>query len=151
MKLKTYGITELKEHLLNFSAFPEKDISELNRKRANAFRDFLIDSLRNGTIPVEPIKDESHKPLYDTGKLAENCEVEEISAWIYKVGYFDTNKNKPDGTTLTYPEIAIVQSSGFNNGRAVVVPRPFFDIAWRMWNESGKDEKIVDEWYNNLK
>lgn len=127
----------------------EKKIDKLNLKRGNRFREFMINNLQRGLIPLEPIRDQSHNPLYDTGKLAEEIEVKLVDKSV-EVGYFESNTNRPEGTELTYTEIAIVQSLGFNNGRGVVLPRPFLNIGLRLYSETDIDDRIVDEFIKNV-
>lgn len=148
--IKASGLNELIKTLTVIkNNLKEDQINKLNKERGKSFKKFMTKNLKNGTIPLEPIKDQSHNPLYDTGRLADQIDVKIVDNSV-DVGYFEENTERPEGTELTYTEIAIVQSHGFNTGKVVVPPRPFLDIGFRMYEESGQDEILVNEFIGNV-
>lgn len=124
---------------------------EMNEYRAMKFRDYLIQQMRADGLGLEPIKDPSHPPLYDSGELANHSNIKRGEGTNVLVGYFSSDSGRPHGSKITYTQIAILQTHGYRAGKTRVVPRPFLYIAARMFQDEGQDKKAVREYTSRKK
>lgn len=126
------------------------NIENLNRKRGETFRRFMIQKMMSDELGLTPIDNPDHPPLYDTGYFAENSEVR-VNGEAVNVGYFSDNSEGPEGAKITYTDIAILQTTGFNVKHRIIPPRPFMDIALRMYKETSIDKKIISNFIKGIK
>lgn len=146
MAHKIHGLDEVFEVFMKLEdKFSPSEQARINLKRGLKFRQFVIDKLQSGQLDLEPIKDPSHFPLYNTGDLAEEIEVKLFNDGKVRVGYFSSNGRSPANSKLTYSEIANLQSNGFNAKGTIVPPRPFLQIAARIYKYSGRDARVRRE------
>jgi hypothetical protein len=115
-----------------------------------------------------------HNPLYNRGTLLNQMNIKDMENES-QAGYFESDGSRPAGGKLTWFKIALIQTIGYRiplqgeKGLRVrkflavfgifpkksrqflhVTPRPFLiNASWR-YQTKGKDEKLVDNYFNKL-
>lgn len=192
IRLKISGDKALIKKLSNMEKkFSKTNITKLNKKRAEKFKEFTIEQVRSDSLGLKKISSATvkistvgdHSPMYATGGLLDAMQIKNDKATSgVLVGYMDDTATNPE-TGKSYKEIAVLHHrlAGFripindsNEGQSVkhwlkrdhgiiitnrdklskgylhVKPRPFMYRSIRKYIDSNIDNKIVEEWIDEI-